>query len=66
MVLRNEATEWCGSFRRKPTVSEIAMRPMPWMYDRRVEVSSVAKSLSSTAAPLRQRPLRSDDLPTFV
>src|SRR5207244_269132 len=50
-VALNDSTRWCGSFRRKPTVS---LSKMFWLFGSRclrVVGSSVAKSLSSAKTP---------------
>ena len=50
-VALNEATSACGRLRMKPTVSDSSTWPPPRNCQRRVRVSSVAKSLSSTSTP---------------
>ena len=50
-VALNDATSAWGKSRMKPTVSDKSTFPPPLNFQRRVRVSSVAKSLSSTSTP---------------
>ena len=50
----------------KPTVSDSRTCPPPWNRQRRVRVSSVAKSLSSTSTPASVRAFISVLLPALV